>query len=658
MKKRIFPILVLAVLFAAAVGWAQPKKDRVERGNLIVENIPAIPQRIVDRMLQYQNTRSAFLQDWLPAGDGLLISTRFGETTQIHWVKRPGGTRQQITFFKEPVSGATMNPKLSNPGFLFTKDVGGSEFYQIFFFDLTSGKYRMLTDGKSRNGGSRWAHKGDRFAFYSTKRNGRDWGLYVADVKEPEKAAPVLERKGLWFVFEWSPDDSQLLVGHYVSVNESYLYTLDLNSQELTQINPAKEKISYGDAQWAKNGEGIYFTSDQGSEFQRLQYYDLKTREKSVLTQDIPWDVNSFDLSENGQYLAFVVNADGIGTLHLLNLETQKELALPQLPVGQIYALKFSPDASKLGLVLNTPQTPGDVFVFDIPDRKLVRWTYSEVGGLQSDNFVAPELIHYPTFDQVNGKPRLIPAFYYKPKNRGHAPFPVLISIHGGPEGQYRPGFSSTTQYYVNELGVAVLAPNVRGSAGYGKSYLKLDNGFKREESVKDIGKLLDWIAQQPELDAKRVAVIGGSYGGYMVLASMTHFNDRIRAAVDIVGISNFVTFLENTKAYRRDLRRAEYGDERDPKMRQFLQKISPTTNANKITRPMFIAQGLNDPRVPASESEQMVEVIRKNGGEVWFLLAKDEGHGFRKKSNRDYYNNVVALFLEKYLLGEQTSMK
>ena len=195
--------------------------------------------------------------------------------------------------------------------------------------------------------------------------------------------------------------------------------------------------------------------------------------------------------------------------------------------------------------------------------------------------------------------------------------------------------------------------PNVRGSSGYGKAYLQLDNGYQREDSVKDIGALLDWVARQSELDAERVAVIGGSYGGYMVLASMTHYDDRLRAGIDIVGISNFVTFLENTQDYRRDLRRVEYGDERDPEMRAFLEKISPTTNAGKITKPLFVAQGLNDPRVPASESEQMVEVIRENGGVVWYLLARDEGHGFRKKANRDYYGRAVVLFLQEHLLGD-----
>jgi dipeptidyl aminopeptidase/acylaminoacyl peptidase len=648
--RRFIAFLAVLLITVFLISTSYGQINRVEKGNLVMEDIPDIPDQVKDRMMQYQNVRSAYLADWHPSGKGMLISTRFGETTQIHWVKEPGGARQQITFFNEPVSGASANPE--KPGFLFGKDVGGSEFYQLFHFNFGDGNYQMVTDGKSRNGAALWSNRGDRFSFYTTKRNGRDWDIYVADMNQPTEAQPVLEKNGTWIAIDWSPDDSKLIAFNYISANESYPYILDLGSKELTQINPSEEKISYNGVAFSKDGEGIYLTSDQGSEFQRLQYYDLKTKNLSVLTDDIPWDVNEFELSDDGKVLAFVANEDGISKLHLWNLPTYKEMALPEIPVGQIYGLSFNPDDKRLGMVLNTPQSPGDIYTLNIEEKKLKRWTYSEVGGLQTDSFVTPKLIHYETFDKVDGKTRMIPAFYFKPENI-KGPLPVLISIHGGPEGQYRPYFSWSTQYYVNELGIALLAPNVRGSAGYGKNYLKLDNGFKREGSVKDIGKLLEWIADQPELDKNRVAVIGGSYGGYMVLASMMHYNDQLSCGIDIVGISNFVTFLENTKEYRRDLRRVEYGDERDPEMRAFLDKISPNNNAHKITKPMFIAQGLNDPRVPVGESEQMVEVIRKNEGDVWYLLAKDEGHGFRKKSNRDFYYNTVALFLQTFLVGE-----
>ena len=274
------------------------------------------------------------------------------------------------------------------------------------------------------------------------------------------------------------------------------------------------------------------------------------------------------------------------------------------MPTGVIGSIGFAPDGRKLAMTLNSARSPSDTYVLELGRQplaagELTRWTYSEVGGLDTDRFVAPKLVSYPTFDTVNGAPRQIPAFVYKPA--GDGPFPVIISIHGGPEGQARATFSSTYQMWLAKLGAAVVVPNVRGSAGYGKTYVGLDNGFRREDSVRDIGALLDWIATQPDLDASRVAVYGGSYGGYMVLASSVHYSDRLRAAIDVVGISSFVTFLENTQDYRRDLRRAEYGDERDPEMRAHLQKISPLNNVDSISVPMFVVQGHNDPRVPVT---------------------------------------------------------
>ena len=280
--------------------------------------------------------------------------------------------------------------------------------------------------------------------------------------------------------------------------------------------------------------------------------------------------------------------------------------------------------------------------------RHLTRWTHSEVGGLDTDTFVEPTPITYPSFDHIKGKAREIPAFIYRPHTKGR--HPVIITIHGGPESQFSPRFSSAYQLWIKALDAAIIAPNVRGSSGYGNTYVNLDNGFKREDSVRDIGALLNWIKTQPDLDADRVAVLGGSYGGYMVLASSVLYSDRLRAAVDIVGISNFVTFLKNTKDYRRDLRRAEYGDERDPEMNTFLQRISPSNHVDKITIPMLVIQGENDPRVPVSEAVQIVKALRQANRPVWYMNALNEGHGYRKKENRDLSRQVITLFLQEHL--------
>jgi dipeptidyl aminopeptidase/acylaminoacyl peptidase len=286
------------------------------------------------------------------------------------------------------------------------------------------------------------------------------------------------------------------------------------------------------------------------------------------------------------------------------------------------------------------------VFSIDVDKATLTRWTTSETGGLNAAEFSEPELIRWKSFDGL-----MISGFLYMPAPRFTGPRPVIINIHGGPEGQTQPSFLGRNNYYLNELGAAIIFPNVRGSTGFGKKFVNLDNGFKREDSVKDIGALLDWIVARPGLDSKRVMVTGGSYGGYMTLASMTNYNDRLAGGVDVVGISNYVTFLERTEAYRRDLRRVEYGDERDAKMREFLTAVSPATNARKITKPMMIVQGKNDPRVNVAESEQMVAAIRSNGGKVWYLMADDEGHGFAKKKNQDFQFAATVLFVNEYLL-------
>jgi len=651
---RIFLSILFLMGFCSLAASGQ---DRIEQGHLVLEGIPDIPQRIWDRLDPYLSIRSASLQGWLLSGQGLLIKTRFGETDQVHRVERPGGTRRQVTFSREPVTHVWVSPGPRFNGFLFAMDMGGSERYQIFSFDLDTGRRRMFTDGRSKNDDAVWSSKGDRFVYSSVRRNGRDWDLYLADIDDPSSSRMLLETDGAWWAVDWSPDDRQILVKNYISINETRPYILDVETARLSPFHPYgepgedDEPVAYDAIRFSRDGRGIYFVSDKSSEYRRLCYHDFSTGRTRILTGEIPWDVGELALSEDGYTLAFTVNQDGIDRLHVRDLGNGKELDLPDLPFGRIYGLRFHPDGRRLGLVLNTPRSPGDVYHLDLTDGELVRWTYSETGGLPEERFIIPEIVRFATFDSIGGRPRTIPAFYYRPQGEG--PFPVVIDIHGGPESQARPYFHSRRQFWVNEMGLAVLQPNVRGSRGYGKSYLLLDNGYRRKDSVRDIGELLDWIAEQPQLDADRVAVYGGSYGGYMALASMIDYADRLRAGLDLFGISDFVTFLQNTGDYRRDLRRAEYGDERDSEMRAFLEEIAPVNNAEKITKPMFIFQGLNDPRVPVTESEQMVEIIREAGGEVWYLLAKDEGHGTGKKSNREFLYAATALFLEKHLLVE-----
>jgi dipeptidyl aminopeptidase/acylaminoacyl peptidase len=642
MKTIFLFFLPLTFLFAQV--------EKKEIGNLVIEGVPEIPAALKEKMNQYQNTRSASFVDWAPDGKSMLMSTRFGDVAQLHIISQPGGARKQITFFKEPLSNGTFCPKETTQKFIYSKDVGGNEFTQLYLYDLFTGKYDMISDGgRTQNSLPNWSNDGKQFITVSTRRNLKDYDLYLCDIANPKEAKLVLKEGGSWSAGDWSPDNQSVLVSKYVSITNSFLYLLNLKTGALEQINKSDKDIAYGGAVWSADGKGFFVVNDEGSEFRTLKYYDLASKQFTSITSAIPWDVTELVISSDRKSIVFATNEDGISKLYRLDGKSKKYTAISGLPTGVISGIKFSPNHVDFAMTINTPQTPGDIHTYSLKSKKLTRWTYSEVGGLNSEAFTIPSLIHFETFDKINEKPRQIPAFYYKPNKTGKTP--VLIMIHGGPEAQFLPNFNSFISYLNNELGIAVIAPNVRGSSGYGKTYLKLDNVTEREASVMDIGSLLDWIGNQPDLDASRVCVYGGSYGGYMVLSSMFHFNDRLKCGIDVVGISNFVTFLKNTEDYRKDLRRVEYGDERDPRINAFLEHISPSNNVEKIKKPLYIIQGLNDPRVPVTEAEQMRDKVRAKNGECWYLMAKDEGHGFKKKANVDFMQWSVVTFLMEKLM-------
>ena len=637
--------LLLAATAMLSLSAGATDVTRMTRGNLAIEGIPEIPPELVQRLRRYQFSRSAQFAGWTADGR-ITISTRFGNTNQLHIVDRPMGARRQITFFDEPVNGGSWSPTGARKGITYVRDAGGNENYQLEYLDPASADPVRLTDGSGRAESGAWSPDGTKYAFQWTARTGVATDVYIDDPLDRRTPELVFEAPEVgWNAADWSPDGKSLLLIHYVSANESYLWTYDLATRGKREIEPSKAKAARGGL-FSRDGKGVYITSDLGSEFRTLRYVELASGKVTPLTDQLKWDIDEIALSRDGRYLAYVANEDGASRLGVMDLVQHSDLIPPQLPFGVIGSFDFDPASKRLAFGMQTPTSPSDVWVWTLADGNLERWTESEIGPLDRSKLLAPTLVRFPTFDQSDGKPREVPAWVYKPAGPG--PHPVLISIHGGPESQAQPIFSANVQQWAAEVGYAVIQPNVRGSSGYGKTYLALDNGMKREDSVRDIGALLDWIATQSDLDAKQVVVIGGSYGGYMTLASMTHYNDRLRGAVDIVGISNFVTFLESTAEYRRDLRRPEYGDERDPKMREYFQKISPLNNAGKITKPMLVVQGQNDPRVPVTEAEQMVAKIRANGGEVWYLVGLNEGHGFQKRDNIDYYQWAVALFLEK----------
>lgn len=646
MKKT--KISFVALLFTFALQ-AQGKKNLVSPNeNLITENIADIPKELSVLVKKYAEARGASLAEIHPFKNEIIITTRFGSTSQLHKVVQPLGDRKQITFFDEPVGSASFEP-IKGEYLIYSKDIGGNEFGQLFKLDLKTLKSTLLTDGgRSQNGNITWKKDGSGFYFSSTKRNGGDRDIYYMNPNDPKSIKLVLEVKGGgWNIQDISKDGKKLLIGEGISANESHLWMLETETGKLTEVTSRADKsIVQSDAGFSNNANEIWYTTDKDNEFQRLAILDLSTKKSNYLTTAIPWNVEGYALSEDKTKLVFTTNEGGLNKMYLMNTASKTYKEVKGIPIGLIGGISFTKDGQNLFFTQSTAESSSDVYKLNLKSNTIERWTESELGEMQKEDMSKPKFIEWKSFDGLK-----ISGFYYPATSKFPGKRPVLISIHGGPEAQSMASFLGSNNYYTNEMGVAVISPNVRGSSGFGKTYIAADNGFLRENSVKDIGALLDWIAQQPELDKDRIMIMGGSYGGYMTLATAFHFADKIRCSVDIVGISNFNTFLKNTEEYRRDLRRVEYGDERDPKMYAFLDQIAPLNNTDKIKKPMFIIQGTNDPRVPVTEATQMRDKLKAQGNTVWYLEAKDEGHGFKKKPNIDYQRLAVIRFMEEYLL-------
>jgi dipeptidyl aminopeptidase/acylaminoacyl peptidase len=646
MRKRLGFLFALMCIVAGSTRGQEAVIAPPE--SMVVDGVPKIPAALVETAGRYGSYRSATMADWNPQRREMLIATRFADTAQLHLVKMPGGARQQLTFFPDAVTNGRFHPN-GGDYIVFVKDIGGGEWYQLYRYDMASGEVTLLTDGKSRNLPGPWSSGGDQIAYMSTRRTGKDTDLWVMNPADPKTDHLLIQLAGGgWQPLDWSPDDKQILLLEELSINESYLWLVDTETGTKTALTPrdTKEKVFYGEGRFSKLKKSIYVITDRGSEFRRLALVDLSTKEHFYLTSEIPWDIEMFDLSHDAGRIAFIANENGRSALWDFYTTSKGILHKNNLPSGVIGSLRWHKNGHELGFSLTNARGPGDCYSLDVATGKIERWTTSET-AVKADAFPEAELVKWKSFD---GK--MISGFLYKPpaaKFVGKRP--VLVVIHGGPEGQSQPTFLGRNNYYLNELGIALIYPNVRGSTGYGKTFSLLDNGFKRDDTYKDINALFDWIATRPDLDADRICVTGGSYGGHMTLAVATFYSDRIRCSVDIVGMSNLVTFLEHTEAYRRDLRRVEYGDERDPKMREYLERIAPMNNIEKIKKPMMVVAGKNDPRVPVSESEQIAAALKKQGTPVWFVIGKDEGHGFRKKTNLDFQFYATVEFLQEYLL-------
>ena len=611
---------------------------------LTAEQMPPVPLELAERVRPYLESRGAGFAGWDPTTRAVLISTRFGNVSQLHRVATPMGARTQISFEAEPVSGSYAPAK--GDVIVVMKDRGGDEYYQLYTLD--KGRLALLTDGKSRNSMNAWSHDGQLIGFTSTRRNGIDSDVYVMDPRDPASARMVHESKGGgWALVAFSPDKRTAYLADYRSVQDTDLYTLDLASGAMTPIGDPAAEIAYSGLEVAPDGT-IWATSDVGADFQQLGRLDPLTGQFTPVSRE-KWDVDGFDLSDDGKTIAYVVNEAGFDRLRILDVASGKVTKVDTLPAGGIGGVQIAP-WGEIGFSLNSARSATDVWSLDPKTMQLTRWTQSETGGLDPNINVEPRILTTKSFDGLE-----VSGLLYQPdpaKFPGKRP--LIVNVHGGPEGQSTAGFMGRLNYYLNELGIGVFFPNVRGSTGYGKTFVSLDNGpFKREDSVKDMAALIDAVAADRAVDARRIGLTGGSYGGYMCYAAAVQLKDKLTATQCTVAISNFVSFLENTNPYRQDLRRVEYGDERVPEQRAKLMEISPLTRVNEIEKPMFVITGANDPRVPKSEADQMVAAIRANGGEAWHLVAADEGHGFAKKANSDYAFLAQLVFWKKHLLGE-----
>ncbi|MEO8524695.1 MAG: alpha/beta fold hydrolase [Caldimonas sp.] len=633
----------------------------VPNGNLVVQGIPPIPRSIADAVARYTDFRGHGFVDWHPSKREMLVSHRKagGNTTQIFRLASPLGELEPLTDFADPVRTASYEP-LTGDAIVFERSSGGDEAAQIYRLDLATHQVTVVSEPDLRNDMQGWLHKSSRLLYISVPldrtASGRSRAeiaqtLTLVDPAHPETRRKVAELPGGgWEVGGVSWDDRRIALTRFISANESQVWLLDVASGERRRVLPApesNEKASYFAAAWKRDGSGFFVISNRSGEFSELVFYAVAEARSTSITRHVKGEIEGASLSADGRLLAVRANVEGRINLLFFDGEVFNELPSPALPEGSVTVARFHPRLPLLSFAINSSKGPSQIDTLLPSDGSSQAWTRPYAPpGVDTSTFGEQQIARWKSFDG-----REISAVVNLPPPRFAGRRPVLIDIHGGPESQAGFGFINRSNYFVEELGVAVIRPNVRGSAGFGKTFLTLDDGMKREDSVKDIGALLDWIATQPKLDPARVLVVGGSYGGYMSLAVATRYADRIAGAIDVVGISNFVSFLQNTESYRRDLRRVEYGDERDPAMREFLTKISPLSNASKITRPLFVVQGRNDPRVPYTEAEQIVAQVRANGTRVWYLRAENEGHGFARKENADFQFYAMVMFMRETLL-------
>jgi dipeptidyl aminopeptidase/acylaminoacyl peptidase len=650
--------LICAVVLALAPSLASAQDKVVPvPPNIKAEGLPPIPQSIADDLARYAEFRDAQLVAWHPSKRQILVVTRFGTVPQLHVVDGPGRARTQLTFLADGVSPtypwAKFDP--ADPSsFVFRKDAErGKEAYNLYRFDLATGAITLLTNGKSRYAAPPmtnpvWSRQGKWLAYDSTERDSVNRDLYVMQPADPKTARRVLQAEGNWGAEDWSPDSTALLAIQIVSPDETRLWRVDVKTGDKKPLTPGDEKSFWSNPRFSADGRSVYAISDRDKGITRLWRSDAGSGAWTAVSK--PGDiVDNFEISPDGLMVALRVDRGDTEELQVLDLGTLKPRPLPPLPAGVVRGLAWRPGSRELGFTLNSLKIPGDVYSVDTSLGTLTRWTSSEVGAFNPEVLPAPEVIQWKSFDG-----RMISGILYRPPSRFTGPRPVIVNIHGGPMERERARFLGRSNYFLNELGVSLIYPNVRGSIGFGREFAQLDDGKGREGAIKDIGGLLDWVGTRADLDKDRIMLTGGSYGGYLALEAGIYYSDRIRCVYEGAGMTNIVTFMEQTDPARVANRRPEYGDERDPDMRAFMLSISPISRASDMKKPLGIAHPGTDTRVPVSQAQELVKALKANGTPVWYMEYTDVGHDNFPGTLANYNFNFGCwiLFAKTYLLN------
>ncbi|HEX3835853.1 MAG TPA: alpha/beta fold hydrolase [Steroidobacteraceae bacterium] len=615
-------------------------------GDLIFDRVPPSDPNLDARIGDYLVGRDASFAAWLP-DNSLLVSTRFADVPQIHRVIAPLGMREQLTWNADPITQVLTAPTGAADGFAFLKEHNADGQPQLYYYSFAAHGARMLSGGSGRHGSPLWSPDGKHIVFTGNDRDAAVTDIYMADIAG--HTAPrlvVAGRDRPWVPLDWSADGQKLLLWQPGTNDESSLFIADVNTGGVLPAEAAGKHLGIRHARFAADGRGIYISSVDDGDFSELRYLDLVTHQARELTATIASDIEDFQVGVDGRYLAYVTNDNGRDRLTVLDNQSKLELSPAGLPEGRITGLRFDRTGHQLAFSAEGPQSPSDVYVYEPEHNQLTRWTHSEPGAVDPQAFVPAQAVQYPTWDRGKSGQRLIPAFVYRPRSAG--PHPVLIDIHDGPAGQFRPGFDAFIQFAVNELGYVVIAPNIRGSTGYGKAFADLDNGPAREDALRDLGALLVWIGMQKDLDRTHVAVMGQSYGGFMALAMLATYNDRLSGGIIVNGYASLPSYLADGAPDEIAARRAEFGDERDPQVRAQLNRLSPLNSLAQIRKPVLVFQGLQDTPAQVQQAGQIVAGIRARGGEAWYVTARNEGHDLRRSANRNAWLATVAQFLRK----------